>query len=62
MVYDQLAGKEMEVGRFYLMRDQELAVFSVVSLSYAFATAAMMIPALSEFDFAFGGSRTSDEE
>jgi outer membrane protein assembly factor BamD len=25
MVYDQLAGKEMEVGRFYLMRDQELA-------------------------------------
>lgn len=46
----------------FILRDQELAVFSVVSLSYAFATAAMMIPALSEFDFAFGGSRTSDEE
>ncbi len=25
MVYDQLAGKEMEVGRFYLRRDQHLA-------------------------------------
>jgi len=25
MVYDQLAGKEMEIGRFYLTRDQELA-------------------------------------
>ena len=32
------------------------------SISYAFATAAMMIPALSEFDFAFGRSRTADEE
>ena len=46
----------------FILRDQELAVFSVVSLSYAFATAAMMIPALSEFDFAFGRSRTADEE
>ena len=46
----------------FILRDQELAVFSVVSLSYAFTTAAMMIPALSEFDFAFGRSRTVDEE
>jgi ABC-type transport system involved in multi-copper enzyme maturation permease subunit len=46
----------------FLLRDQELSVFSVVSVSYAFATAAMMIPALSEFDFAFGRSRTVDEE
>ncbi len=46
----------------FILRDQELAVFSVVSLSYAFATAAMMIPALSEFDFAFGRSRTADDE
>ncbi len=46
----------------FILRDQELAVFSVVSLSYAFATAAMMVPALSEFDFAFGRSRTADEE
>lgn len=46
----------------FILRDQELAVFSVVSLSYAFATAAMMVPALSEFDFAFGRSRTADDE
>jgi len=46
----------------FILRDQELTVFSVVSLSYAFATAAMIIPALSEFDFAFGGSRNSNEE
>jgi len=46
----------------FILRDQELAVFSVVSISYAFATAAMMIPALSEFDFALGRSRTADEE
>lgn len=46
----------------FILRDQELTVFSVVSCSYAFATAAMMIPALSEFDFAFGRSRTVDED
>lgn len=46
----------------FILRDQELTVFSVISLSYAFATAAMMVPALSEFDFAFGRSRTADEE
>lgn len=46
----------------FLLRDQELTVFMTVSISYAFATAAMMIPALSEFDFAFGRSRTVDEE
>lgn len=28
MVYDQLAGKEMAVGRFYLMRDQHLAAIN----------------------------------
>jgi ABC-type transport system involved in multi-copper enzyme maturation permease subunit len=46
----------------FILRDQELTVFSVVSLSYAFTTAAMMVPALSEFDFAFGRSRMADEE
>lgn len=46
----------------FILRNQELAVFSVVSLSYGFATAAMMVPALSEFDIAFGRSRTADEE
>lgn len=28
MVYDQLAGKEMEIGRFYLNRDQHLAAIN----------------------------------
>lgn len=28
MTYDQLAGKEMEIGRFYLMRDQHLAAMN----------------------------------
>lgn len=28
MVYDQLAGKEMEIGRFYLRRDQHLAAMN----------------------------------
>lgn len=28
MVYDQLAGKEMEIGRFYLTRDQQLAAIN----------------------------------
>ncbi len=46
----------------FILRDQELTVFSVISISYAFATAAMMVPALSEFDFAFGRARTADEE
>lgn len=46
----------------FLLRDQELTVFMTVSISYAFATAAMMVPALSEFDFAFGRTKTVDEE
>lgn len=46
----------------FLLRDQELTVFLTVTVSYTFATAAMMVPALSEFDFAFGRSRTLDEE
>lgn len=46
----------------FLLRDQELTVFLTVAISYAFATAAMMVPALSEFDFAFGRTRTVDEE
>jgi ABC-type transport system involved in multi-copper enzyme maturation permease subunit len=46
----------------FLLRDQELTVFLTVAVSYAFATAAMMVPALSEFDFAFGRTRTVDEE
>lgn len=46
----------------FLLRDQEMTVFLTVSISYAFATAAMMVPALSEFDFALGRAKTLDEE
>jgi ABC-type Na+ efflux pump permease subunit len=46
----------------FIVRDQELTVFSVISVAYAFATAAMLIPALSEFDFAMGGNRNPDDE
>lgn len=46
----------------FLLRNQELTVFSVISFAYGFATTAMLIPALSEFDFAMGRSRTPDDE
>jgi hypothetical protein len=46
----------------FILRDQELTVFSTVVVSYAFATAAMLIPALSEFEFSFGRGKTQQEE
>lgn len=46
----------------FILRDQELTVFSTIAISYAFATAAMLVPALSEFEFAFGRGRLAEEE
>jgi len=46
----------------FILRDQELTVFSTIAISYAFATAAMLVPALSEFEFAFGRARMAEEE
>jgi ABC-type transport system involved in multi-copper enzyme maturation permease subunit len=46
----------------FILRDQELTVFSTITISYGFATAAMLIPALSEFEFAFGRGRIAEEE
>ena len=46
----------------FILRNQELTVFSVIVCAYGFATAAMIIPALSEFDFAMGKSKSVDEE
>jgi ABC-type transport system involved in multi-copper enzyme maturation permease subunit len=46
----------------FILRDQELTVFSVIVTTYGFATAAMIIPALSEFDFAMGRSRNPEED
>lgn len=46
----------------FILRNQELTVFSVIVTAYGFATAAMIVPALSEFDFALGRSRTAEDE
>lgn len=46
----------------FILRNQELTVFSVIMAAYGFATTAMVVPALSEFDFAMGRSRNVDEE
>jgi hypothetical protein len=46
----------------FILRNQELTVFLVTAVTYSFATLAMIIPALSEFDFAMGRSRTADED
>lgn len=46
----------------FILRDQELTVFSVVVTAYGFATAAMIVPALSEFEFDMGRSRIAEEE
>lgn len=46
----------------FILRGQEMVVFSVIMAAYGFATTAMIVPALSEFDFAMGRSRTVDEE
>lgn len=46
----------------FILRNQELTVFSVIVAAYGFATLAMIVPALSEFDFAMGKSRNPDED
>jgi ABC-type transport system involved in multi-copper enzyme maturation permease subunit len=47
----------------FILRNQELTVFLVSVVAYSFATLAMIIPALSEFDFAMSGrSRNVDED
>ncbi|MFO0941905.1 MAG: hypothetical protein U0930_14230 [Pirellulales bacterium] len=46
----------------FILRNQELTVFSVIVAAYSFATLAMVIPALSEFDFAMGRSKTVDDD
>jgi len=45
----------------FILRNQELTVFSTVTLSYGFATAAMLIPAISEFQFAQSQWRPQQE-
>jgi len=43
------------------LMDKNLSVFLVTVCTYGFTTAAMLIPALYEFDFALGGRATNTE-
>ena len=46
----------------FLLRNQELTVFLVVSVAYGFATAAMLVPAVCEFDIAMGRTKAAGDE
>lgn len=46
----------------FILRNQEMTVFLVTTVAYGFAFLAMLVPALSEFDFEMGRSRAADEE
>ena len=43
------------------LMDKNLSAFLVTTFTFGFTTAAMLIPALHEFDFAMGRSTTNDE-
>ncbi len=45
----------------FILRNQELTVFSVIAVAYGFTTLAMAIPALTEFDFALGRTPTAED-
>lgn len=45
----------------FILRNQELTVFSVITAVYGFTTLAMMIPAITEFDFALGRTPTAED-
>ncbi len=44
----------------FVLGNRELTIFLVISVAYGFTTAAMMVPAISEFDFAMGRTKTDD--
>jgi len=46
----------------FVLGDRELTIFLVLSGTYGFTTAAMLIPAISEFDFAMGRTRTGGDD
>lgn len=46
----------------FLLRNQELTVFMVVATAYGFATAAMLVPAVYEFDIAMGRTKSAGDE
>lgn len=46
----------------FVLRDRELTVFLVITITYGFTTAAMLVPSVSEFDIAMGRTKTAGEE
>ncbi len=46
----------------FLLRGQELTVFSVLVFAYGFTTIAMLIPAWSDFEFSFSHDRMASEK
>lgn len=45
----------------FILRNQELTVFSVIAAVYGFTTLAMLIPAITEFDFALGKTPVAED-
>jgi hypothetical protein len=46
----------------FVLGNRELTIFLVITGTYGFTTAAMLVPAISEFDFAMGRSKTDGTE
>jgi ABC-type transport system involved in multi-copper enzyme maturation permease subunit len=46
----------------FVLGNRELTIFMVLSGTYGFTTAAMLVPAISEFDFAMGRTRTGGDD
>ncbi len=46
----------------FLLRNQEMTVFVVTCSAYGFTTAALLIPAIYEFDFAMGRTKGPEDE
>lgn len=46
----------------FVLGDRELTIFLVIAATYGFTTAAMMVPAISEFDFAMGRAKADGTE
>jgi hypothetical protein len=46
----------------FVLGNRELTIFMVLSGTYGFTTTAMLVPAISEFDFAMGRTRSGADE
>ncbi|MDA1050818.1 MAG: ABC transporter permease subunit [Planctomycetota bacterium] len=46
----------------FMLGNRELTIFLVLSGTYGFTTVAMLVPAISEFDFAMGRTRTGGDD